>query len=42
MADLLTPALLEAINNKFAAEHEGRELTFLEKAKYELEVMRIS
>lgn len=40
MADLLTPALLEAINNKFTAEREGRELTFLEKAKYELEVMK--
>lgn len=40
MADLLTPALLEAINNKFTAEKEGRELTFLEKAKYELEVMK--
>lgn len=40
MADLLTPALLEAINNKFTAEQEGRELTFLEKARYELEVMK--
>lgn len=40
MADLLTPALLEAINNKFTAEQEGRELSFLEKAKYELEVMK--
>lgn len=40
MADLLTPALLEAINNKFTAEQEGRELTFLEQAKYELEVMK--
>ncbi len=40
MADLLTPALLEAIDNKFTAEREGRELTFLEKAKYELEVMK--
>jgi hypothetical protein len=40
MADLLTPALLEAINNKFTAEHEGRELSFLEKARYELEVMK--
>lgn len=40
MADLLTPALLEAINNKFTAEHEGRELTFLEQARYELEVMK--
>lgn len=40
MADLLTPALLEAINNKFTAEKEGRELTFLEKAKYNLEVMK--
>lgn len=40
MADLLTPALLEAIDNKFTAEREGRELTFLEKAKYNLEVMK--
>lgn len=40
MTDLLTPALLEAINNKFTAEQEGRELTFLEKARYELEVMK--
>ena len=40
MADLLTPALLDAINNKFTAEKEGRELTFLEKAKYELEVRK--
>lgn len=40
MADLLTPALLEAINNKFTAEREGRELSFLEKAKYDLEVMK--
>lgn len=40
MADLLTPALLEAIDNKFTAEREGRELTFLEKAKYKLEVMK--
>lgn len=40
MADLLTPALLDAINNKFTAEQEGRELSFLEKARYELEVMK--
>ena len=40
MANLLTPALLEAIDNKFTAEREGRELTFLEKAKYDLEVMK--
>lgn len=40
MADLLTPALLEAINNKFTAEQEGRELTFLEKARYELEIVK--
>ena len=40
MADLLTPALLGAIDNKFTAEREGRELTFLEKAKYDLEVMK--
>lgn len=41
MADLLTPALLEAIDNKFTAEREGRELTFLEKAKYNLEVIKL-
>lgn len=40
MANFLTPALLDAIENKFLAEKEGRKLTFMEKSKYELEVMK--
>lgn len=40
MTDLLTPKLLEAIENKFLAEKENRQQSWLERSKYKLEVMK--
>lgn len=40
MTDFLTPKLLEAIENKFLAEKENRQLSWLELSKYNLEVMK--
>lgn len=40
MTDLLTPELLEAIENKFLAERENRQQSWLERSKYNLEVMK--
>ena len=40
MTDFLTPKLLEAIENKFSAEKENRQLSWLELSKYNLEVMK--
>lgn len=40
MTDLLTPELLDAIEVKFSAEKENRQLSWLERSKYNLEVMK--
>lgn len=40
MTDLLTPKLLEAIENKFLAERENRQQSWLERSEYKLEVMK--
>ncbi|WP_368887259.1 hypothetical protein [Limosilactobacillus fermentum] len=40
MTDFLTPKLLEAIENKFLAEKENRQLSWLERSKYNLEIMK--
>ncbi|MEK1296891.1 hypothetical protein HCY78_07420 [Limosilactobacillus fermentum] len=40
MTDFLTPKLLEAIENKFLAERENRQQSWLERSKYNLEVMK--
>ena len=40
MTDFLTPKLLEAIENKFSAEKESRQLSWLERSRYKLEVMK--
>lgn len=40
MTDLLTPKLLEAIENKFLAEKENRQQSWLERSEYNLEVMK--
>ena len=40
MTDFLTPELLEAIENKFLAEKENRQLSWLERSEYNLEVMK--
>lgn len=40
MTDFLTPKLLEAVENKFLAERDNRKLSWLERSKYNLEVMK--
>ena len=40
MTDFLTPKLLEVIENKFSAEKESRQLSWLERSEYDLEVMK--
>lgn len=40
MTDLLTPELLDALENKFSAEKEYRQLSWLERSRYNLEVMK--
>lgn len=40
MTDLLTPELLDALESKFSAEKEHRQLSWLERSKYKLEVMK--
>lgn len=40
MTDLLTPKLLEVIENKFLAEKENRQQSWLERSEYKLEVMK--
>ncbi|MEK1395901.1 hypothetical protein HCZ93_05500 [Limosilactobacillus fermentum] len=40
MTDFLTPKLLEAIENKFLAEKDNRQLSWLERSEYKLEVMK--
>lgn len=40
MTDFLTPELLEALESKFSAEKENRQLSWLERSKYNLEVMK--
>lgn len=40
MTDYLTTDLLDAIENNFLAEREHRKLSWLERAKYDLEVMK--
>lgn len=40
MTDLLTPELLDAIETKFSAEKEHRQLSWLEHSRYNLEVMK--
>ena len=40
MTDLLTPELLDAIEVKFSAEKEHRQLSWLERSRYNLEVMK--
>lgn len=40
MTDLLTPELLDALENKFSAEKENRQLSWLERSRYKLEVMK--
>lgn len=40
MTDFLTPKLLEAIENKFLAEKENRQQSWLERSEYNLEVMK--
>lgn len=40
MTDFLTPELLDALENKFSAEKEHRQLSWLERSKYKLEVMK--
>ncbi|MEK1377574.1 hypothetical protein HCZ77_06155 [Limosilactobacillus fermentum] len=40
MTDFLTPELLKVIENKFLAEKENRQLSWLERSRYKLEVMK--
>lgn len=40
MTDFLTPELLKVIETKFSAEREHRQLSWLERSKYKLEVMK--
>lgn len=40
MTDLLTPKLLEAMENKFLAERDNRQQSWLERSEYNLEVMK--
>ena len=40
MTDFLTPKLLVAMENKFLAEKENRQLSWLERSEYKLEVMK--
>lgn len=40
MTDFLTPELLDALESKFSAEKESRQLSWLERSKYNLEVMK--
>ncbi|MCL3984985.1 hypothetical protein [Limosilactobacillus fermentum] len=40
MTDFLTPELLDAMETKFSAEKEHRQLSWLELSKYNLEVMK--
>ena len=40
MTDLLTPELLDALESKFSAEKESRQLSWLERSRYKLEVMK--
>lgn len=40
MTDFLTPELLDVLEVKFSAEKENRQLSWLERSKYNLEVMK--
>lgn len=40
MTDLLTPELLDALESKFSAEKENRQLGWLARSRYKLEVMK--
>ena len=40
MTDFLTPELLDALESKFSAEKESRQLSWLERSRYNLEVMK--
>lgn len=40
MTYFLTPELLDAIEAKFSAEKENRQLSWLERSRYNLEVMK--
>lgn len=40
MTDLLTPELLDALESKFSAEKENRQLGWLARSIYEVEVMK--
>lgn len=40
MTDFLTPELLDALETRFSAEREHRQLSWLERSKYKLEVMK--
>ena len=40
MTDFLTPELLDALESKFSAEKESRQLSWLERSRYKLEVMK--
>lgn len=40
MTDLLTPELLDVLEVKFVAEKENRKLSWLERSRYKLEVMK--
>lgn len=40
MTDFLTTELLDAIEAKFSAEKENRQLSWLERSRYKLEVMK--
>lgn len=40
MTDLLTPELLDELESKFSAEKESRQLSWLERSRYKLEVMK--
>ena len=40
MTDFLTPELLKVIENKFLAEKQNRQLSWLERSEYNLEVMK--
>lgn len=40
MTDFLTPELLNALESEFLAEKEHRQLSWLERSRYKLEVMK--
>ena len=40
MTDFLTPELLDALESKFSAEKQNRQLSWLERSEYNLEVMK--